>query len=83
MRVLDTAYRCCDPEWHILGTSGHVSGHAGRSRDKPAPPLARLAEICLSQFVALHAGRIAATNVFNAAFLLDDTGTCDCPSWLL
>ena len=58
MRKLDSAYRRCDPDRHILGALGHVSGNARKSREKLAPPFGRLGAD----------GRIAATNVLNAAF---------------
>ena len=43
VRGLDSAYRYCDPTRHIIGASGHVSGHARTSRENPAPPFTRLA----------------------------------------
>ena len=67
MRGLDIAYRCCDPDRHIIGASGHVAGHARRSREEPAPPFARLGKICLSA-CGFAVGRIAATKVSNAPF---------------
>ena len=63
VRGLDIAYRCCDPDRHIIGASGHVSGNARRSREKPAPPFARLGEICPSA-CGIAVGRIA--DVLNA-----------------
>ena len=65
VRGLDIAYRCCDPDRHIIGASGHVSGNARRSRVKPAPPFARLGEICPSA-CGIAVGRIA--DVLNAPF---------------
>ena len=58
MRELDSAYRRCDPDRHILGALGHVSGNARKSRDTLAPPFGRLGAD----------RRIAATNVLNATF---------------
>ena len=65
VRGLDIAYRCCDPDRHIIGASGHVSGNARRSREKPAPPFVRLGEICPSA-CGIAVGRIE--DVLNAPF---------------